>query len=131
MELNPSAAGAWVNLGTIRYRQRKFAEAERYYRKAIEADSGYPLAHFNLGNLYDEKGDLPQAQQCYERALQLNPQYGDAHFNLALLCEKKGDALKAVHHWKLYLKLDPASSWSDIARRELERLRQATVIHSR
>ncbi len=131
VELNPSAAGAWVNLGTIRYRQRKFAEAEQYYRKAIEADAGYPLAHFNLGNLYDERGDLEEAQRCYERALRLNAQYGDAHFNLALLCEKKGDALKAVHHWKLYLKLDPASSWSDIARRELERLRQATVIPSR
>jgi tetratricopeptide (TPR) repeat protein len=126
--LNPHAAGAWVNLGTICYRQRKLAEAEQYYSKAIEADPGYPLAHFNLGNLFDEKGDLAHAQQCYEQALRLSPSYGDAHFNLALLCEKRGDVLKAVHHWRLYLKLDPASSWSETARRELERLRQATVI---
>ncbi|MDQ2899488.1 MAG: tetratricopeptide repeat protein, partial [Acidobacteriota bacterium] len=35
VELNPFAAGALVNLGTICYRQRKFAEAENHYRRAI------------------------------------------------------------------------------------------------
>jgi len=29
LELNPVAAGALVNLGTIFYRQRKFTEAEK------------------------------------------------------------------------------------------------------
>src|SRR5438309_699016 len=35
VELNPSAAGALVNLGTIYYRQRKYEEAERHYERAI------------------------------------------------------------------------------------------------
>jgi tetratricopeptide (TPR) repeat protein len=131
LELNPEAAGALVNLGTIYYRQRKFADAEKYYRAAIEADPAYPLAQFNLGNLYDEQGRVPDAMDHYRKALHLNPQYGDAHFNLALLCERAGEALKAVHHWKCYLKLDNSGQWAEIARRQLERLRQATVIHSR
>ena len=42
LELNPGAAGALVNLGTIYYRLRKFEEAEKYYLAAIEADPGYP-----------------------------------------------------------------------------------------
>jgi predicted TPR repeat methyltransferase len=67
----------------------------------------------------------------YRRALHLNPQYADAHFNLALLCERAGESLKAVHHWKCYLKLDNSGQWAEIARRQLDRLRQATVIHSR
>ena len=127
VELNPNAAGALVNLGTIYYRQRRFKEAERFYAQALEADPHYPLAHFNLGNLYDERGELAKAQHCYEDALRLNPSYGDAHFNLALLCERKGNVLKAVHHWKAYLKLDSASDWSDIARRQLEKLRVALL----
>jgi tetratricopeptide (TPR) repeat protein len=127
LELNPGAAGALVNLGTIYYRLRKFAEAERYYAQAIEADSGYPLAQFNLGNLYDEQGRLPEAFDRYRRALALNPQYADAHFNLALLCERTGDAMKAVYHWKAYLKLDNSGQWAEIARRQLERLRQAVI----
>lgn len=131
LELNPSAAGALVNLGTICYRQRQFSAAEEYYKRATIADAGYPLAEFNLGNLYDEQGSVGPAFEHYGRALKLNPNYADAHFNLALLCERIGDALKAVHHWKLYLKLDSASQWADIARRQLERLRQATVVHSR
>ena len=131
VELNPAAAGALVNLGTIHYRQRKFGEAERYYRQAIAADPSYPLAEFNLGNLYDEQGRLPDAFHHYKRTLALNPQYADAHFNLALLCERTGDTLKAVLHWKIYLKLDRTGQWAEIARRQLERLREATVIQSR
>ena len=111
--------------------QGKFAEAERYYREAIEADPSYPLAQFNLGNLYDEQGRLPEAREHYRSALKLNPQYADAHFNLALLSERMYDNLKAVHHWKCYLKLDNTGQWADIARRQLDRIRQATVIQSR
>ncbi len=127
LELNPGAAGALVNLGTIYYRLRKFDEAEKYYLAAIEADPAYPLAQFNLGNLYDEQGRIPGAFDFYRRALTLNPHYADAHFNLALLCERQGDALKAVHHWKAYLKLDNSGQWAEIARRQLERLRQAVL----
>jgi tetratricopeptide (TPR) repeat protein len=131
VELNPSAAGALVNLGTIHYRQRRFAEAEKYYRDAISADPGYPLAEFNLGNLYDEQSRLAEALEHYRRALQLNPHYADAHFNLALLSERTGDPLRAVHHWKAYLKLDSSGQWAEIARRQLDRLREAALIHSR
>ncbi len=131
LELNAEAAGALVNLGTIYYRLRSFAEAERYYRAAIGADPSYALAQFNLGNLYDEQGKLKQAWEHYRAALKLNPQYADAHFNLALLCERTGDPLRAVHHWKTYLKLDNSGQWAEIARRQLERLRQETVIQSR
>ena len=128
LDLNPGAAGALVNLGTIYYRLHKFEEAEKYYLAAIEADPEYPLAQFNLGNLYDEQGRFPEAVDFYRRALDLNPQYADAHFNLALLCERQGDAMKAVHHWKAYLKLDHSGQWADTARRQLERLRQAVLM---
>ena len=127
LNLNPGAAGALVNLGTIYYRQRKFADAEQYYKRAIEVDPTYPLAQFNLGNLYDEQNRVKDALEHYRRALQLNPNYADAHFNLALLCERTGETLKAVHHWKAYLKLDNSGQWADIARRQLERLRQVVI----
>jgi tetratricopeptide (TPR) repeat protein len=127
LEFNPAAAGALVNLGTIFYRQRKFAEAEKYYVDAIAADPEYALAQFNLGNLFDEQGRVAEALVHYRRALTLNANYADAHFNLALLSERTGDAMKAVHHWKAYLKLDSAGQWAEIARKQLERLRQAVI----
>lgn len=127
LALNPEAAGALVNLGTIYYRQRRFAEAEKHYCQAIAADPDYPLAQFNLGNLYDEQNRVPEAFEHYRRALALNPSYADAHFNIALLCERTGDSLRAVHHWKSYLKLDNSGQWAEIARRQLARLREAMI----
>ena len=131
VELNPAAAGALVNLGTIYYRQRNYTEAERHYQQAIEVDSNYPLAHYNLGNLFDEQGDLARAEEHYTTALRLNPNYADAHFNLALLSERRGDFLKAVRHWKSYLRLDSTGTWANIARRQLEKLRDAALIRPR
>lgn len=128
VDLNPNAAGALVNLGTIHYHLHKFKDAADYYQRAIEVDPRYSLAHFNLGNLRDEEGHLAQALEHYATALKLNPDYADAHYNVALLCEQTGDFLKATKHWKAYLKVDGSSSWANIARRQLEKLRKMTVV---
>ncbi|MBS1835199.1 MAG: hypothetical protein JST65_20940, partial [Acidobacteria bacterium] len=58
----------------------------------------------------------------------INPQYPDAHYNLALLFQTQGHGMRAVQHWQAYLKLDSASSWAGIARRELDKLKDAAVI---
>lgn len=131
MTLDPKSTGSLVNLGTIYFNQRNFQTAESYYLKALEADPEYALAHFNLGNLYDELGRREKAIEHYTDALKSNPRYGDAHYNLALLYQTGGETMKAVLHWKAYLKLDPASSWAAIARRELDKLKDATIVRGR
>jgi tetratricopeptide (TPR) repeat protein len=123
VELDPNAAGALVNLGTLFFNGRAFKEAEQYYLRAIAADPSYALAYFDLANLYDEKGERARALHHYEIALRLQPNYADAHYNVALLYQGNNDVLKAVRHWKAYLKLDPSSTWASVARRELKRLR--------
>jgi DNA-binding transcriptional MerR regulator len=127
-DMDPGSAGALVNLGTVHFNVREWHEAERNYRKALEVDPHYALAHFNLGNLYDERGERAEALSHYLAALRLHPDYADAHYNVALLYQSTGQPLKAVRHWKLYLKLDPNSSWAAIARRELTKLKAATIV---
>ena len=127
-EIDPGSAGALVNLGTVYFNLRDWKRAEQYYRRALEVDPNYALAHFNLGNLFDERGDRTKALTHYLAAIKIHPNYADAHYNLALLYQSSGQPLKAVHHWKLYLKLDPTSSWAIIARRELAKLKEATVL---
>ena len=75
----------------------------------------------------------PVADTCLVRAQLLlhDAEQPDAHFNLALLAERRGDFLNAVRHWKSYLKLDNSGTWANIARRQLEKLREATVIRPR
>jgi tetratricopeptide (TPR) repeat protein len=127
-DLDPGSAGALVNLGTVYFNMQSWREAERYYRQAVQVDPSYPLAHYNLANLYDERGDRKKALTHYEMALKLHPTYSDAHYNIALVYQSLGLPLKAVHHWKMYLKLDPRSSWAEIARRELSKLRDTTIL---
>lgn len=126
--LDPTSAGAWLNLGTIFFNARQFAKAETHYRHALEADPKYALAHFNIGNLYDERGDYDRALRHYQEAVRLHPTYADAYYNLALLFQASGHVMDAVRQWKTYLKLDPSSSWASIARRELTKLRSYTVV---
>jgi tetratricopeptide (TPR) repeat protein len=128
LELDPGSAGALVNLGTIHFNARDWKKAERYYLKALEADPDYALAHFDLANLYDERGEQKKALEHYSAALRISPHYADAHYNLALLFQGSNQPMKAVHHWTAYLKLDPASHWSNIARRELSKLKQAALL---
>lgn len=128
VELNPEAAGALVNLGTIYFHKRDWRKSEYYYRAAVEADPNYALAHYNLGNLYDERNDPDRAYAHYHAALSIQPQYADAHYNLALLHQGQGDLMKALSHWQTYLKLDPSSQWTQIARREIEKIKQTTVV---
>lgn len=128
LAIDPTSAGALVNLGTVYFNARAWREAERYYRDALTADPDYALAHFNLGNLFDEMGDRAKALHHYQTALRLNANYADAHYNIALLYQCVNQPLKAVRHWKAYLKLDPGSSWAAIARRELGKLRDSTIV---
>jgi tetratricopeptide (TPR) repeat protein len=131
IELDPGSAGALVNLGTIYFNARNLTLAERYYIQATETDPEYALARFDLGNLYDERGDRAQALEQYLAALRISPNYADAHYNVALLYQGAHQPMKAVQHWMAYLKLDPASEWATIARRELDKLRDAAVVRGR
>ena len=127
-EIDPASAGALVNLGTVYFNARAWREAERAYRKALEIDPNYALAHFNLGNLFDERGDRTKALSHYQEALRIHPGYADAHYNIALLYQSINQPLKAVGHWRAYLRLDPRSTWAEIARRELDKARDSTIV---
>lgn len=128
IECNPEAPGPHANLGTVYFHMKNWAEAERSYKRAIELQPKYALGHFNLGNLYDELNQWAAALECYRKALEIQPDYADAHYNIALLYQGRGDLMQAVRHWKTYLKIDPSGYWAGIARRELTRLRQETVV---
>lgn len=130
LELDPHCVGALVNLGTIFFHGRQWKRAMACYKKAVDIAPEYALGHFNLANLYDERGDVANALVHYQSALKVAPDYADAHYNLALLCQRTGQTMRAQRHWRAYLKLDPASSWSEVARRELAKLRDASLVRT-
>lgn len=122
VELDPTHAASYINLGTLYYNRHDYLLAERYYRKAIEVDPRYALAYFDLGNVLDETGRLPDAMRAYESAIALAPTYADAHYNLALAYEKARQPRKALRHWVAYSKLDTMGPWAIHARNQIKKI---------
>ena len=122
LTIRPDHAASSINLGTIHYNLRDFAQAEQFYRRATEADPEYALAFFDLGNVLDELKRLPDAIAAYQRAVQLVPQYADAHYNLALAWERQGHRRRALRHWLAYVRLDPVGPWSSHARAQAKKI---------
>ena len=127
LELNPKAAGAWVNIGTVYYRQGSVEQAEVCYRQALEIWPDYALAHFNLGNVFEELERLNDAVEHYIAATQNQTNYADAHYNLALVYERMGEPMPAAKQWKAYLAIDSTSPWAKIARQQLNSLLKITT----
>ncbi len=122
LELRPRHAAAAINLGTIHYNLREFAQAEQNYRLATESDPDYALAFFDLGNVLDEMKRLPDAVAAYQRAIALVPQYADAHYNLALAYERQGLRRRALRHWLTYVRLDPVGPWASHAKAQAKKI---------
>ena len=122
MELDPTFAPAWINLGTIHFHLREFDWAERLYRRATEIDPSYVLAFFDLGNVLDEMQRLSESITAYRCAVALAPGYADAHYNLALAHERRGEARAALRHWQAYARLDKGGPWADHARGQIRKL---------
>jgi tetratricopeptide (TPR) repeat protein len=122
MDLDPSFAPAWINLGTIHFHLREFGWAEQLYRRATEIDPTYVLAFFDLGNVLDELQRPDESITAYQKAIALAPGYVDAHYNLALAYERKGKTRAALRHWQAYARLDKSGPWADHARGQVRKL---------
>lgn len=122
VELDPTHAAAYINLGTLYYNRQDYLLAERYYRKAIEVDPRYALAYFDLGNVLDETGRLEDAVHAYKSAIALAPTYADAHYNLALAYDKGRQPRKALRHWQSYARLDTIGPWAIHARNQIKKI---------
>ncbi len=122
IELDPSFAPAFINLGTLFFHMRKFGRAEELYRRATEADPTYVLAFFDLGNVLDELDRPDESIAAYLRATELAPNYADAHYNLALAYERKASVRLALRHWQHYVHLDKAGPWAEHARIQIHKL---------
>ena len=51
VEIRPSFAAAWMNLGIVLTSLKKYEEAESSYMMSLKHKHNYPDCYFNLGNL--------------------------------------------------------------------------------
>lgn len=100
VEIYPSFADAYNQLGVAYYRKKNMEEAFRYYSKAIENNATNSTFHSNLGTLYFEKQDFNNALKAFGKAVELDPNYTEGLANLGSTYGALGDydsALKYLH----------------------------------
>lgn len=96
LELMPTNIQLLNKIGALSRRLGNEIEAESFFRKAIELDTGQPEAHFNLGNCQSSRGDWLLAIQSYTNSIECNPDFVQAYNNLAIALQNFGRPDEAV-----------------------------------
>jgi tetratricopeptide (TPR) repeat protein len=102
---DPTLVDAHVNAGWLLHEAGRAAQAERAYRRGIEACGTDSLLLYNLGVLLVDMNRKGEAIEAYEAALHTDPGFADCHYNLALLCEELEKPRDAIRHMAQYRRL--------------------------
>ncbi|HEV2989171.1 MAG TPA: tetratricopeptide repeat protein [Candidatus Angelobacter sp.] len=86
----------WVNLGITAIRQKHYAEAEVYYRKALAKDKKDIGAYLNLGHVLLHLSKNSEAVEAYRQARYLSPGSYPALWGLALSLASAGKPTEAL-----------------------------------
>ncbi|MGA9773841.1 MAG: tetratricopeptide repeat protein [Blastocatellia bacterium] len=107
LSADPKDFIAWTEVGTVKFKQGRFGEAEKPYQQALESNPSYIVALMNLGKLRMAEKRFDDAVEVFNRAIVAHPRSADANLFLgeAYLQIKKGS--KAVGYLNEALRLDP------------------------
>lgn len=105
-EKHPTKTRASNNLGLIYLQQKNYAEAEKWFNKALAVKPDSNFALYYLGHIYTEKGMMAEAVDYLSRAVEINPVAIKAQYALANAYMKTKDYPRAALHYKIALKLE-------------------------
>ena len=124
IELDPTNAEAFYNLGKLYTSKKEYAKAIQAYDKAIDLDPSSPHAFFNLGFLYYGRKDYSKAEALFLKVTELQPAYLDeAYFNLAVVQNLQGKKKESIGNLERALEVNPNN---DRAKKYLLRLRRTS-----
>ncbi len=111
VELDPTYADAYHNLGSAYAEQGKWEEAITAYKKALAQTiySTPETTYNNLGYAYWALDRRTEAEEAFRAALQLEPKLVPSHFWLGVLLQKEGRKEEARQHFQAARDLEPAS----------------------
>ena len=107
------------NLGVLLGQRGQPDEEVAQFRKALEVDPNFALAHANLGIALAARGQFDEAERQFRLAIQLDPQLALAEVGLAQMYARQGRSADAIEHYRQARKIDPNQPAVD---RALDRL---------
>lgn len=99
----------YFNLATLLHDTSKMAEAEKYYRKALDLSPDNSTAYMGLGTLLVKKGSYDEAEELYKKAILLNPKNANAYIYYGLLLVDKRFFKEAEYFYHKAVEVDPAN----------------------
>ncbi len=99
----------YYNKGVERLMDKKFASAEKQFRKALEADPDFAEAHNNLAYVLRKQGsdNFDEALTHYNQAVSLNPNLPEPYMYRGVLHIQMGNKELALNDHKTLEKLNP------------------------
>jgi len=97
----PKDPAALVLMGVVLDAERRFPDAEAYYRRALEITPSSPQTLNNAANHYLATGDRKRARALYLKTIALEPHHVNANLQLAQMCidDKQGrEAILYLDH---------------------------------
>ena len=135
IEINPTSATAYLNMGAVLQAVRRLDEALVSYDKALALKPDYASAFNNRGNVLNDLKRLDEALVSYDKALALKPDYAEALYNRGTVLNdlKRLDEALVSFDKALALKPDFAEAFSSRgnALKELGRLDEALVSYGK
>lgn len=107
IEKDENVAQAWNNKGILAESIGNFADAERFYSRAIQLNPRYADPYSNRGNVYAKQGKSQAALNDFNQAIALKPNHADALFNRANEFIKVGDYNTALEDLNASLTIQP------------------------
>ena len=123
--LQPAAAEGWLRLGTALYRGKRFEDAERSFRAALDVHPRHPEALNGLGLIQLQRRRWQDALNHFNAAATQDPPYAPALLNSAIVAQQfPNQKALALQRYRTYLALEPRrSDWSSVeaSARQLDR----------
>jgi len=120
-------ANVYVNLGNLEKDRRKYGEAIKFYKDALDIDNNHAEARYNLylaeayGDLSDRK--YRSAAENFEKALSSPEPDPMLNYNLGVIYDRNlNDKEKAVYYYKKFIELFPNSPQAEAVNKRLQEL---------
>jgi tetratricopeptide (TPR) repeat protein len=95
-------------LGRLYLRQRRWAEAEHAFKRALDVNSDFADAHYGLSVALPRQGFIEQGIDHALLAVGLRHEFPEAHFQLGALLSRMGWFERAVQAFEMSLRLRPS-----------------------
>jgi tetratricopeptide (TPR) repeat protein len=125
LKIKPQQIEALVNLGEVKRRQKKYAEAEQTLQEAIKTDDKSWKGHFTLGRVYWEMDNIVKAGHQIGRTLELKPDLAEAHLLGGNIFMRARMPENALIEYEEYLRLAPTGEFAKQTQELVRQLKEA------